>query len=157
MTEDGDGPRPVPSLLPETHVTDEERNRYGLLLDRAAERGLISPYDYEVRLRDLAEATSIEQMNRLVTELPAFTSAPTAVRSSSRRGWRAATLSGGVAPTTSRSRSSPWLLLVIVVVVMIVSLVVLGIVAAHVAHSHNSGSGLAPPMRATRALSALRL
>ena len=33
------------------------------LLDRAAERGLLSPYDYEARLRDLAEATSIEEMN----------------------------------------------------------------------------------------------
>ncbi len=156
MAEDGNGPRPVPSLLPVTAVTDEDRNRYGLLLDRAAERGLISPYDYEARLRDLAEATSIEQMNRIVTELPAFTPTPaTPARSAARRGRRPSTLSGAGVPTTSRDRSSPWLLLVIVVAVMIVSLVVLVIFADHAVRTHNGG--LPPPMTTARALSALRL
>lgn len=157
MAEHGEGPRPVPSLAAEELVTDEDRNRYGLLLDRAAERGLIGPSDYEVRLQDLATATSVEQMNRIVTELPAFAPAPAPVRPSSPRGRHAGGLGGAGAPITSRSRSSPWLLLVIVVVVLVASLVALGIVAAHVAHAHSSGSGLAPPTTAAPAVSALRL
>jgi len=57
-------------------ITDEVRIRYGLLLDRAAERGLLEPADYEVRLRALAGATTTEQMVDIVAELPAFTPPP---------------------------------------------------------------------------------
>ena len=51
-------------------ISDDERNRYGLLLDRAAERGLLTPREYEVRLADLAAATSVDQMREIVTVLP---------------------------------------------------------------------------------------
>jgi hypothetical protein len=149
-------PRPVPSLVAEPGVTDEDRNRYGHLLDRAAERGLIGPSDYEVRLRDLAEATTIEELNRIVTELPAFGPAPaTAPRSGSRAGAGRALGSGGVGvPVRSRRRSSPWLLLVIVVAIMAASLVLLAIFAEHFARTRNSGL---PSVTAVGAVSALRL
>jgi hypothetical protein len=53
-------------------VTDEDRNRYGVLLDHAAERGLLSPGDYQARLADVASATSLDELKRIVTELPVF-------------------------------------------------------------------------------------
>ncbi len=65
-------PSPVETAAPVGTVTDEERTRYGLLLDRAAERGLLDSAEYEVRLRQLAEATTTEQMVAIVAELPAF-------------------------------------------------------------------------------------
>ena len=52
-------PQPVPDLAAGPYpraVTDEDRNRYGVLLDHAAERGLLSPAEYQVRLAELAEA-----------------------------------------------------------------------------------------------------
>ncbi len=121
-------------------VTDEDRQRYGQLLDRAAERGLLDAYDYEVRLRDLASASTIEQMNRIVTELPVFTAGPAVAAGTGPRGSRArfAGAPGGI----GRSRPSRWLLLVIVVVVVAASLVVLTIFANHVVRNHHSG--LAP-------------
>jgi hypothetical protein len=147
-------PRPVPSLMAEPAVTDEDRNRYGRLLDRAAERGLIGPADYEVRLGDLAEATTIEELNRIVTELPAFVPAP-ATTPGSRAGAGRALGSGGLgAPARSRRRSSPWLLLVIVVAIMAASLVLLTIFAEHFARTRNSGL---PSVTSVGVVSALRL
>ena len=70
------GPPPAPEASTQTDpvevITDEERTRYGLLLDSAAERGLLDPADYEIRLRELAEATTTAQMTDIVAELPAF-------------------------------------------------------------------------------------
>ena len=83
MTTNGNemaAPQPVPDLMsgpPGSGVTDDDRHRYGVLLDHAAERGLLSPADYQVRLAELAEATSVEQLQRIVTELPAFDGAAT--------------------------------------------------------------------------------
>ena len=57
-------PRPVPDLTVGSvpgEVSDEERNRYGVLLDHAAERGLLTAAEYQVRLAELADATSIER------------------------------------------------------------------------------------------------
>ena len=53
-------------------MTDEDRNRFGILLDHASERGLLTPLEYEFRLSELAEATSMDELRRIVTELPAF-------------------------------------------------------------------------------------
>ena len=55
---------------------DEDRNRFGTLLDHADERGLLSVSEYEIRLGELAAATSIDEMREIVTELPAFTPMP---------------------------------------------------------------------------------
>ncbi len=73
-------PRPVPELA-STAVSDDDRNRYGVLLDHAAERGLLSPTEYRETTGQLAEAPSIEDLQRIVTELPAFdlSGAPAAI------------------------------------------------------------------------------
>lgn len=123
---------------------DGDRNRYGLLLDRAAERGLLTPFEYEVRLRDLASATSFEEMNRIVTELPAFV-AP-ADQAGPRRS-RGASSAGGLGapparPTGTAGRSSPWLLLAVLVAVAVVALVFLAVYAHHLGRSQ----GVAPPI-----------
>ncbi len=136
VTDNEDRSSSVPAVPPASTITNDDRNRYGLLLDRAAQRGLIGPDDYRVRLGDLAEASTIEQMNRIVTELPAFVTPP-AVRSRPR--------AAGVRVPRARAsmeaprRSSPWLLLVIVVAVVAVSLVVLTVYAEHSVRSRNSG------------------
>jgi hypothetical protein len=131
-TDDGP-PRPAEGSAV---VSDEDRTRYGLLLDRAAERGLLSPYEYQVRLGDLAEATSLDQLKRIVTELPAFTApvvAPTATKRSR------PTAGGSLAAERKGRRSSPWVLLVIVVIAVLVSLVIFTIYAEHVVHGRNTG------------------
>ncbi len=83
----GDTTRPEPRTAPQSPgspddrsnpVTDHDRTVYGDLLDRAAERGLLSEHDYQIRLGELAEATTVDQMQRIVTELPAFTPTPAA-------------------------------------------------------------------------------
>jgi hypothetical protein len=133
-----------------TPVSDEDRTRFGVLLDHAAERGLLSSYDYELRLGELADATSIEQMREIVTQLPAFTSTPTSARRSVR-----ATGTSTAPATGERRRANPWLLLGMLVVVIVAALVFFSIYAEHVVGHHHVG------MRSTgalvRALSVLRL
>ncbi len=130
-------------------MTDEDRDRYGRLLDRAAERGLLDAYDYEVRLRDLASASTIEEMNRIVTELPAFTAPPPVAGTRAR-----ASAVGTPKLGPGRRRSSPWLLLVVVVVVVVASLALLALYAGHLDRSHHSG--MAPAAAPAYRLSAPR-
>ncbi len=170
------GAPPPPPPPPPVHVpggpapvSDADRNRYGALLDRAAERGLLDAAEYQVRLVALAEATTLEQMHRIVTELPVF-SAPPAKQRSGRAGRlrRAphpvsplpvppggepvAAVTGPTAAGVPAHRNS-WLVLVALVAVLVVSLVVLAVVAAHLAHP--ASGALATP--AARVLSSLRL
>jgi hypothetical protein len=142
------GPDPTP-------VSDEDRTRYGLLLDRAAERGLLSTGEYELRLGELATATSVEELRRIVTDLPALT-APSAP-ASPRRGRRATRVDDPTVPpvlTPGESRRSPWLLLALVVVVVLVTLAAFSLYAEHVVRSRSSGTPA--PAVATRPVSALR-
>ncbi len=127
-------------------VTIEDRNRYGLLLDKAAERGLLTAADYEARLRDLGEATSTEEMLAIVTDLPAF--ARPMASSAGRRGSRPPTppgahpLAGSPAPATGVTRSQrrrPWVMLVVLVVVVVLTLVVLGLSVGHLHRSPPTG------------------
>jgi hypothetical protein len=118
-------------------VTDEDRQVYGRLLDSAFERGLLGPYDYEVRLREVSEATSIEQMREIVTQLPAF-ALPTPNATPKR------SLLGGSPTRTGSRASSPWTKLVILMVVVVLAFVFLAIYAEHVVHNRTTGSG-APP------------
>jgi hypothetical protein len=130
-------------------VTDDDRTRYGVLLDRAAERGLLSTDEYEVRLRELAGATSLERMREIVTELPIFAStgtAMTAKKSSKTR--RSATPPGDVSfsmPKTTRAigrrgnRSSPWILLGVLLVVFVAALVFFSLYSEHLLHHHGTG------------------
>ncbi len=125
-------------------VTDEERTRYGLLLDRAAERGLLDPAEYQVRLGELAEATSTARMLEIVTELPAFSlPAPTAARTPrSVRTKPAAPGTGG-----QRRRGTVWVVLVVVVVIAVVSLVVLALSVERLSRTHGPGQS-SPPVAA---------
>ncbi len=121
-------------------ITDEERNRYGSLLDRAAERGLLEPAEYEVRLQELAEATSTQEMMRIVTELPVFdpltqSSAPKKTRPARH------TMSRGATQPGSRRRVTIWALLGLLVVVAVVSLVILAVSAERLTHRQGGGSG----------------
>jgi DUF1707 SHOCT-like domain len=155
-SEEGQAPRPVPELVADggpgdfvapaipssAPVTDEDRNRFGVLLDRAVERGLLPPAEYEVRLRELAEATSVEEMTEIVSALPAFTAAPAPAK---RPGPdNAPDLL--VFPTlpSPPERKPPWVLLLVVVVTLAVALVVLALFAAHTVHTHTSGGQSAP-------------
>ncbi len=105
-------------------MTDDDRNRFGALLDKAAQRGLLSAADYEVRLRDLAVATTTEEMMAIVTDLPAF-AVPAAATPTGRRGMaagnkrdaRTAAAIGGATRSSHRTDgSSPWLMLVVLIV-----------------------------------------
>ena len=168
-------PQPIPDLTlatPEPGVTDEDRNRYGVLLDHAAERGLLSPADYRLRLAELAEATSMEELQRIVTELPAFDG-------SSSRGSASVTSPGSLAvfsglpgrssgppaapgtpapeldaalwasltPASPRKAGgNPWIILAVVVVILLAAMVGLALVATHVVHTqpgHAIGTGRA--------------
>ena len=134
-------------------VTDEERNRYGVLLDRAAERGLLSPHEYELRLADLAAATTTAQMKEIVTELPVF-SAPKGVRSSPGASGRRSARAGG-SPGPRHPRSSPWLALIVLVVVVVAALAFLALYAHHVVGGQHAG--LPAPGVVLRPVSGLRL
>ena len=160
------GPGPAAPVPDPGAVTDEERNRYGVLLDHAAERGLLPPAEYQVRLAELAEATSVEQLQRIVTELPAF-AAPGAPAAPPGRPAHAAGASARSTPdpagldsalwanlTPAKSRrgsGNPWVILAVVIAVLLVAIVVLALVAGHVAHTHHAAG-----RAATGVLSRLR-
>jgi hypothetical protein len=155
-------PRPVPELGGDAGVgpgpvSDDDRNRYGLLLDSAAERGLLSPAEYEVRLVALADAGTEDELRRIVTELPAFapfgTSSPsTPTASATGPAARVddpaaldSALWANLTPARTRRRSAnPWVPLAVLVLVLLVSLVALALVASHLAHTHPAAVAHAP-------------
>ncbi len=135
-------------------VTDEERTRYGVLLDRAAERGLLDSAEYEVRLRQLAEATTTDQMVAIVAELPAFAPqvsapAPHQSRSAIQSASRSAAGEG------HRRRLIIWVLMGVLVALALASLVILALSVGRLSRSRSSMPP--PPPAATRPVSALRL
>ena len=134
-------------------VTDEQRTRYGHLLDSAAERGLLDPAEYEIRIRELAEATTTAQMVEIVTELPVFAApAPTSTRS---RRPVASVNRASAGPAGQRRRTTVWVVLAVVIVVAVASLIILALSADRLSRSHSSSQ---PPRPAvTRPFSALRL
>lgn len=126
-------------------VTDDDRQRFGVLLDRALERGLLDPVEYQRRLGALAVATTVEELRDLVTELPAFRSgrAAGAPPKRSRPGGLAA-LGRPRYGATATARRSPWPVLVVVLVVVAVLVVVLAVAASHLARTHRGSAGLRP-------------
>jgi hypothetical protein len=140
-------------------VTDDDRQTYGRLLDRAFERGLLGAFDYELRLRELSEATTVDQMRAIVTELPAF-SMPAADKGPRRSSLLSSSSSlSGARSGTGPARtglSGPWAKLAILVVVVVVAFLVLALYAQHLVHQRNGGSG-APPPAAVVAVSCPRL
>jgi hypothetical protein len=146
---------PVGTAVPVGPVTDEERTRFGVLLDRAAERGLLDSSEYELRLRQLAEATSTEQMTAIVSELPAFVPQvrpPAPHRSRSAIQSASRTAAAGGAP---RRRMVVWVLMGVLVLLALVSLVILALSVGRLSRSRSSMPP--PPPAATRPVSALRL
>jgi hypothetical protein len=143
----------VPELASAIAVSDDERNRYGVLLDHAAERGLLTPTEYRERLIQLAEAPSIEDLQRIVTELPSFSVSGTPASSPGRRTGQArpsasdtpdpaaldAALWASLTPaTTRRASGSQWIILGLIVMMLVIAMVVLALVAGHMAHSHHA-------------------
>lgn len=125
-------------------VTDDDRNRYGALLDSAAERGLLEPYEYEVRLGELATATSHERMREIVTDLPLLTTPPATAARKRARSARRSPARGAVPETVmakshGHRRSSPWVLLAMVLVVFVAAMVFFSIYAEHLLHEHHTG------------------
>ncbi len=145
---------PPPSPDEQVGVSDEDRNSYGLLLDHAAERGLLSTDEYEVRLGELASATTIDEMRQIVTELPVFTAAAAATPTKGTRRPGPVAGPNSVMALGGRRRSSPWVVLGLVLVVVVGLMVLFTIYAEHLTRSHSPGS-LAPAV--VGSLSALRL
>ena len=139
---DGD-PCPVPQAVPDLAggVTDEDRNRYGVLLDHAAERGLLTPTEYRIRLTALAEATTVEEMQRIVTELPAFAGVPASGGGAGGTDLDAALWAGRTPARSGRRQANQWVVLIAVVAVLVVALIGLALVGAHLAHSHATTPG----------------
>ena len=164
------GPSPVPEALPNRQVgstagpeaiSDDERVRYLTLLDKALERQLLDPYDYQLRIQELSAATSRDEMQRIVTELPAFihpnarAGLPVGGRGAGARSGSFTGASSGMGrsgpgvgglgaaggkPARSR-RSRPWALLVAVVMVILVAFAVLAVFVEHEVHSRQPVTG----------------
>ena len=130
---------PVPAEGP---VTDDDRQRFGVLLDRAFDRGLLDAVEYQRRLGALAEAATVEELRDLVTELPVLHGGPDRSATARPRPDGFATLGRPRYGTTATARRSPWPVLVVVLVVLAVLVVVLAVAGAHLARSHR---GSAPP------------
>ena len=135
-------PTVVPPVQAAVAVSDEDRNRFGTLLDHAAERGLLSASEYEVRLGELADATTIDQMQQIVTELPLFT--PPVGAAPSRRSSLALGPKepgpGMSATVASRRRPVPWVIFGTLLLVIVAVLVFFVIYAEHLIHTHNAGA-----------------
>ncbi|HVC67290.1 MAG TPA: DUF1707 domain-containing protein [Acidimicrobiales bacterium] len=148
-------PRPVPELatgsavpgaavpgVPPPVVTDEERNRYGVLLDHAAERGLLSAAEYRSRLAELADAVSVDELRRIVTELPAFGGpAGRAVPPGPDPAAVDAALWANLTPAAERrGPGNGWVALALLVAVLVVAMVALALIVSHVAHNRHAGA-----------------
>ena len=143
---------PVPPPTgPTPEVTDEDRQQYGRLLDSAMERGLLSPYEYETRLGDLAAAPTLDDLKRIVTELPMFTASPAASKparpsrfggppvTGPSDGLPSMTGSAGSWPAgAAKSQRGRWTKLIILLIVVIALFVALSIYAEHLVHNHNT-------------------
>ena len=161
------GPRPVPELpgpvtgAPVTGapVTDDDRQRFGVLLDRALERGLLDPVEYQHRLGAIAAATTLEELRDLVTELPVLRTgagvpvsgvgggpgggARYGASGEAHQAWLAS-LGRPRYGATSGPRRSPWPVLVVVLAVLVLLVVILAVVGAHLARTHQQGLARPP-------------
>ncbi|MGC8463801.1 MAG: DUF1707 SHOCT-like domain-containing protein [Acidimicrobiales bacterium] len=157
-------PRPVPELPGRASggpgaggpVTDDDRQRFGVLLDRAFERGLLDPVEYQYRLGAIAAATSLDELRDLVTELPALRTAAGRAPGDGtgfgggygapgveHQAWLAS-LGRPRYGATSGPRRSPWPVLVVVLAILALLMVVLAVVGAHLARSHPQGLARSP-------------
>jgi hypothetical protein len=108
--------------------TDEDRQRYGRLLDSAYARGLIDDGEYSLRLTELVEADSTERMNQIVELMPSSLDAVDLARLAAPK-----TATNLVA---KRRRTA-----LIAIAFMFLILIVLGVLLAISVHDHQNGLG----------------
>lgn len=133
--------RPMDAEQTHSPVSDDVRNRYGLLLDSAAERGLLDAVEYQHRLGLLADATSEEELRILVTEFPAFGGAPSSADRATGVDPELALLGlTSLTPLAAKRRvqgTSPKKLVALVLIMvatLVVSILVLATTAHHLRH-----------------------
>lgn len=138
-------------------IDGADREAYARLLDRARARGLLSPVEHQLRLAELADAGSVAEMRRIVTDLPMLnrfdTTAPRSPVRSDRPATGLAAWPGAAGYRASRRRaaatpgSRPWIVLATLIVVVVLVFALLVVYADRVVHESHAQSG-APPAAA---------
>jgi len=152
------GPGEVPAASGLIRGTDREA--YARLLDRAHARELLNPVEYQLRLAELADAGTVEEMKRIVTDLPALAgvngaaggngAGPRSPTRSDRRSTGLAAWPGVAGYRVSRRRAGatpgtrPWTVLALVMVVVILVFALLVVYADRVVHESHTRSGSLP-------------
>jgi hypothetical protein len=108
--------------------SDEDRQHYGRLLDNAYSRGQIDQGEYSVRLSELAEASSIEQMKRIAQVLPPGLDPVDLARLAAQNK---------TSPPNARRRQ----MAIIAIVFMFLMLIIIGVLLAVSVHNRQSGLG----------------
>ncbi len=135
-------------------IDGADREAYARLLDRARARGLLSPTEHQLRLAELADAGSVAEMQRIVTDLPALNgvnaSAPRSPVRSDRHSTGLAAWPGAAGYRASRRRaaatpgSRPWTLLAVLIIVVVLVFALLVVYADRVVHQSHVESGSLP-------------
>jgi Domain of unknown function (DUF1707) len=96
-------PTPVPPPVPTPVPTVEDKDRYLRLLDNAMARGLLDGEEYMERAAAIDSAASIDELNRIVQEMPLLPMGGTGRPASSSTG--SAAVGAGSTAATSMSSS----------------------------------------------------
>jgi hypothetical protein len=108
--------------------TDDDRQRYGRLLDSAYSRRLIDDSEYSRRLEELVEADSIERMDQIVGVIPTGLDPVDMARLTGPRKQPN--------PAAKRRQTA-----IIAIVFLFLMLIILGVLLAVSVHNHQSGLG----------------
>ncbi len=111
-----------------------ERDRHMQLVTNAFERGLLGPGDYELRIGMLEAAGSVEEMRRIVIDMPLAATA-----ASGTFPGVSAFVPGGTKALRRGSSDRRRAAAVLVVVLVLVALMVLGILLVASAHPATGG------------------
>jgi hypothetical protein len=124
VAEEGAGERVEGTRAP----TDDDRQRYGRLLDGAYSRGLIDDLEYSKRLEELVEADSTESMDKIVeVTAPGLDPVDLARLTAPKRATNLVT----------RRRQTA----LIAIAFLFLMLIILGVVLAIAVHNHQGGLG----------------
>jgi hypothetical protein len=119
---------------------DDDRQRYGRLLDSARMRGLIDDEEYSRRLTELGEASTEAEMREMVARLPAMRAGAGADATAPASGLDPVDLARLMKRSgRDQGQNRRWAALVAIALMFLV-LIVLGIVLAMSVHSR-SGDG----------------
>jgi hypothetical protein len=122
VADEGGGEKVVDAGVP----SDEDRQHYGRLLDSAYSKGLIDEGEYSVRLTELVEADSIEQMKQIVGVIPTGLDAVDLARLAAQ---------GKTAQPVARRRQ----MAIVAIVFMFLMLIILGVLLAVSVHHRQNG------------------